>query len=114
MLKYRCRDHFFPAVKIFPAIRRSVIFDMDFVINVVTAWIVNIGSRPIHTHSPELAEQFFLKLRKIRIVHVFKLVVGMDSWRWIGSSQFSRCFMSVMSRAVWSRRSRRGLHKIAK
>ena len=43
---YRCRGNFFPAVNIFPAIRRAVIFDVDFVINVVrrlrtvTAWIV--------------------------------------------------------------------------
>ena len=29
----RCCDNFFPAVNIFPAIRRAVIFDVDFVTN---------------------------------------------------------------------------------
>ena len=29
----RCRENFFPAVKIFPAIRKAVIFYVDFVIN---------------------------------------------------------------------------------
>ena len=48
--QYRCRDHFFPPVKIFPAIHRVVIFDVDFVINVVrtvTAWIVSA----VYTHT---------------------------------------------------------------
>ena len=51
---YRCRDNFYPAVKIVPAMCRTVIFAVDFVLNVfrtVTAWIVYIGTGSIHPHS---------------------------------------------------------------
>ena len=44
---------FFRAVKFFPAIRKAVIFDVDFVINVVrtvTAWIVYISAVYTHIH----------------------------------------------------------------
>ena len=41
----RCRDNFFLAVNIFPAIRRAVIFDVDFVTN--GGHCVN---RTVHTH----------------------------------------------------------------
>ena len=79
----RYRDNIFPAVKIYPAMSRTVIFAVDFVINVfrtVTAWIVLLYRqyRPTHafTYTHNLCADQPLKRKR----HFFRCAANKKIW----------------------------------